>query len=217
MEKLRRVFLGAKIKRRHHREVALAQDIVVEIFSSLFPRGVLYGGTAIWRCYSGNRFSEDIDVYMEKNLGKIDEMFQMLEKRGFTVVKKRIKENSLYSTLKLGDAEVRLEASFRRVDGIIAEYETCEGNLLSVRTLPPDILLDEKIEAYLARRKVRDLYDAFFLLRHLEKTEKIKSELLKLVQNYKPPVDEKELKVLILFGLVPSANDMIEYIKRWAG
>ncbi|MEM1546291.1 MAG: nucleotidyl transferase AbiEii/AbiGii toxin family protein [Candidatus Methanomethylicia archaeon] len=35
----------------------------MEIYNS-FPEAVIHGGTAIWRCYGSNRFSEDVDVYL---------------------------------------------------------------------------------------------------------------------------------------------------------
>ena len=214
--KLRRIPLHQRIRRKHHGEVAMAQDIAVEIFYSVFTRGVLHGGTAIWRCYSGNRFSEDIDVYVERNIGRIDGFFETLKKRGFEVVKKRVKENALYSTLKFREAEIRIEAIFKRVKGIVKEYETYEGNLLNVFTLAPEAMICEKIDAYLKRRKIRDLYDIFFLLRSAEKSERLKSKLSNLLQNFRQPVDEKELKALLLFGAIPDKEDMLEYIKRWA-
>lgn len=216
MAKSKRIPLHRRIRRRHHGEIAVAQDIAVEAFYLAFPRGVLHGGTAIWRCYPGNRFSEDIDVYVEKNLKRIDAFFDGLKKRGFEVVKRRVKEKALYSTLKLGEVEIRFEAIFKRVKGVIREYETYEGNLLSVYTLDPETMIGEKIDAYLKRRKIRDLYDIFFLLRFVEKSEGIKSMLLKLLRNFRPPVDERELRVLLLFGAIPDKNDMLEYIKRWA-
>ena len=205
----------SRIKRRHHREIAIAQDIVVEIFYSVFPRGVIHGGTAIWRCYSGNRFSEDIDVYLEKDPKRIDKFFEALKKRGFEAIKRRVKENALYSTLKFGEVEMRFEAIFKRVEGVVREYETYEGNLLSVYTLDPETLIGEKTDAYVKRRKIRDLYDVFFLLRFVEKTEKVKPKLLKLLRDFKHPMDEKELKAIVLFGAIPSTQDMLEYIKRW--
>ncbi|MEA1904691.1 MAG: nucleotidyl transferase AbiEii/AbiGii toxin family protein [Candidatus Hadarchaeota archaeon] len=213
----RRVPLYQRIRRKHHREIAMAQDIAVEIFYSVFSRGVLHGGTAIWRCYSGNRFSEDIDVYVGRDPKRIDGFFEALKKRGFEVVKKRIKENALYSTLKFGETEMRIEAIFKRVRGVIKEYETYEGNLLNVYTLTPETMICEKIDAYLKRRKIRDLYDIFFLLRSAEKSERLRSKLLNLLQNFKQPADEKELKVLLLFGAIPGKEDMLEYMKRWVG
>lgn len=50
--------------------------------------GSCMGGTAIWRCYSGNRLSEDLDVYIEKRPKKIEQFFQALRTRGFQVEKK---------------------------------------------------------------------------------------------------------------------------------
>ncbi|MCD6248033.1 MAG: nucleotidyl transferase AbiEii/AbiGii toxin family protein [Hadesarchaea archaeon] len=214
--KPKRIPLHRRIRRKRHGEIAVAQDIAVEVLYSAFPRGVLHGGTAIWRCYSGNRFSEDIDVYIGRDIGKIDRFFEALNKRGFEVVKKRVKENALYSTLKFGEAEIRIEAIFKRVRGVIKEYETYEGNLLNVYTLTPEAMVCEKIDAYLKRRKIRDLYDIFFLLRYAEKSKRLRSKLSNFLQNFKQPVDEKELKTLLLFGAIPSKEDMLEYIKRWA-
>jgi predicted nucleotidyltransferase component of viral defense system len=214
--KSKRIPLHSKIRRARHREIAMAQDIAMETFYLVFPRGVLHGGTAIWRCYSGNRFSEDIDVYVKRNLEKIEVFFETLGKRGFEVIKKRVKENALYSTLKFGEVELRFEAIFKRAKGVLKEYETYEGNLLSVYTLDPETLIGEKVDAYLGRRKIRDLYDVFFLLRLVEKAETVKTKLSKLVQNFKQPIDEKELKALVLFGAIPGKKDMLEYIERWA-
>jgi predicted nucleotidyltransferase component of viral defense system len=213
--KSKRIPLHSKIRRARHREIAMAQDIAMETFYPVFPRGVLHGGTAIWRCYSGNRFSEDIDVYVKRDLKKIEVFFETLGKRGFEVIKKRVKENALYSKLKFGEVEIRFEAIFKRVKGVLKEYETYEGNLLSVYTLDPETMIGEKVDAYLGRRKIRDLYDVFFLLRLVEKAETVKPKLSKLVQNFKQPIDEKELKALVLFGAIPGKNDMLEYIERW--
>ena len=40
------------------------QDRFIETVYSFDPSLILHGGTAIWRCYSGNRFSFDIDGYI---------------------------------------------------------------------------------------------------------------------------------------------------------
>lgn len=194
----------------------MAQDVAVEAFYHVFPRGVLHDGTAIWRCYSGNRFSEDIDVYIQRDLKKIDAFFEALKKRGFEVTKKRVKENALYSALKFGGVEIGFEAIFKRAKGVLREYETYEGNLLSVYTLDPETLIEEKVDAYLKRRRIRDLYDVFYLLRFVKKAETVKPKLSKLLQNFKEPVDEKELKVLLLFGAIPDKKGVLEYIERWA-
>ncbi len=207
--------LVLKLKRKKHREIAELQDILMEILYEVMPKTVLHGGTAIWRCYSGNRFSGDIDVYFEKNLERIEEVFDKLRRIGFKIVRKRIKENSLFSVLIFNNIEIRVEAVFKRVNGTIKEYETSEGSFINIYTLLPEDLIKEKVESYLKRKKIRDLYDIFFLLKYVEEIEKIKYNLKNLIENFKEPIDEGELKTLILFGITPTKKEILEYIKRY--
>jgi predicted nucleotidyltransferase component of viral defense system len=203
-----------RIKKEAHKGVAQAQDLIVQELYSVFSNAVLHGGTAIWRCYKGNRFSEDIDIYIPRDVERIDLLFSNLEKKGFSVEKKKIAEHSLYSNLTFNRTQVRLEALFKKAHGTLKEYETVEGNLITVYTLTPEELICEKAGAYLHRLKIRDLYDIFFLMRHVQHKDRIKEEIIKLVKWFKPPVDEKELKVLILEGLVPTSEKMHEYLKN---
>ncbi|MEM4702893.1 MAG: nucleotidyl transferase AbiEii/AbiGii toxin family protein [Candidatus Pacearchaeota archaeon] len=204
-----------KLKKSMHKEVARAQDIVIEELYKIFDKAVLHGGTAIWRCYKGNRFSEDIDVYIPKNLEKVEEFFKNLKKRGFIIQKKKITENSIYSVLELNKTIIRFEALFKNVKGELKEYETSDGNLITIYTLNPEEIIKEKINTYLKRKKIRDLYDIFFLLRFIEEKTKIKEKLKKLIKNFEKPIDEKELKILIIEGLVPSVEKMLDYIERF--
>lgn len=211
--------LIARLKKGSHRDVAQAQDLIAREIAEMLDTAVLHGGTAIWRCYRGNRFSEDIDVYLKKDAAKIEAFFKKLESVGFRIEKKKIGENSIYSNLLLGRTEVRFEALFKSAKGSLKEYETADGNLITIYCLTAEELVNEKADTYLKRMKVRDLYDIFFLLRHVENPAEVIAKLKLLLSNYKKPIDEKELKVLILEGLVPSAESMKEYIRvqaeRW--
>ncbi|MBI2110303.1 nucleotidyl transferase AbiEii/AbiGii toxin family protein [Candidatus Woesearchaeota archaeon] len=204
-----------RLKRESHKQIALAQDIIVQEMYKIFNDAVLHGGTAIWRCYKGKRFSEDIDVYLKGEAEKINLFFSNLEKRGFTIKKKKIGENSLFSLLSINRTEVRFEALFKKKSGVLKEYETAEGNLITVYTLAPEEFINEKAEAYLKRLKVRDLYDVFFLLRYAQHKDKVKLSLQKITKGFKAPRDEKDLKILILEGVVPNVQDMKEYIKSY--
>ena len=203
-----------RLKKSSHKEIAKAQDLIVETIYQVFNDAVIHGGTSIWRCYNGNRFSEDIDVYLSRDLEKINKIFTLLEEKNFIVQKKRILENSLYSVLKFNREIVRFEALFKKVKGSLKEYEKIEGNFITIYTLKPEELIKEKIHAYLKRFKIRDLYDIFFLLRHVKDISQIKKELNELITKFKEPVDEKDLKVLILEGLTPDKEKMLEYIKN---
>lgn len=203
-----------KLKKESHKRVAAAQDIIVKTLYSVFNDAVLHGGTAIWRCYKGNRFSEDVDVYFDRDLEKVNLFFNKLEKEGFVIQKKKVGKNSIYSNLLFNRDSVRFEALFKKVDGTLKEYEAVEGNLITVFTLTPEQFLQEKVDAYLNRFKVRDIYDIFFMLRYIDDKSKIKNIIKDFLCNFKNPVDEKDLKVLILEGLVPSVEKMLDYIRR---
>jgi len=204
-----------KLRKARHKEIARAQDTIIEVLYKEFDDAVLHGGTAIWRCYQGNRFSEDIDVYLARNVRKINIFFRKLEKRGFVIKKKKISENSIFSKLEINRITVRFESLFKAKKGFLKEYENVDGNLITVYTLTPEELIKEKVNAYLSRIKIRDLYDVFFLLRHVKSRNETLKELRSLIKKFKQPVDKEDLKVLIIKGLVPDIDEMLAYIKRW--
>ncbi len=210
---MERIPLQVRLKREVHRKIALAQDLIVKEVYSIFNKAVLHGGTAIWRCYSGKRFSEDLDFYLPKNRESIERLFDRLKLRGFEIKKKKISENSIYSELELDRTSVRLEATFQNISGIICDYEMSDGNFISIYSLTPEAFLAEKINTYLKRLKVRDLWDVFFLLKSVDDPKKIK-EIISLIKHYKKPVDEENLRTILLEGIVPSAREMMDYIKR---
>jgi len=52
------------------------------------------------------------------------------------------------------------------------------------------------------------------MLRYSEK-EGLQLDLQKLLHGFKDPVDEEELRALIMFGAIPTKDDMLEYIRRF--
>ena len=88
-----------------------------------------------------------------------------------------------------------------------------DGNIISIYSLTPELFLIEKSNTYLKRFKVRDLWDVFFLIKNIKDAKKIK-EIGNLIKNYKKPFDEEDLKVILLEGIVPSSDEMIDYIKK---
>lgn len=201
-----------RLKKEMHKKIARAQDIIIEELYLVFNDAVFHGGTAIWRCYKGNRFSEDVDVYIPRNIEKINSFFNSLEKNGFLIEKKKITENSLFSSMKFNNTIVGFEALFKKSESILKDYEQAEGNFTAVYTLAPEQFIKEKVDAYLKRRKIRDLYDIFFLLKYSNEKEKIKGDLIKLLKEFKQPVDEQDLNVIILEGIVPETKKMLDYI-----
>lgn len=210
---MEKIPLSLRLKREAHRKIAYVQDLIVKEIYSILSNAVLHGGTAIWRCYNGKRFSEDLDFYFPKDTEKIETLFSNLKKTGFDIIKKKISEKSIYSELIFERTSVRLEATFQKIKSIICDYETIDGNIISIYSLTPEDFIREKIKTYLKRFKIRDLWDIFFLLKNLKNPKEIK-EISFLINNFKKPIDEEELKVLLLEGIVPSSEEMLDYIKR---
>ena len=44
---------------------------------------------------------------------------------------------------------------------------------------------------------------------------KVKPQIQKFFKEFKSPIDEKELKILILEGIAPNYKEILEYIKQW--
>jgi predicted nucleotidyltransferase component of viral defense system len=204
-----------KLKKKMHKDIASAQDIIIQELYNVFNNAVLHGGTAFWRCFDGNRFSEDVDVYINKDKKKIEDFFSNLEKQGFEIKKKKVGENSLYSVLVFNRTIVRFEALFKKINGSLKEYKMVDGRFITIYTLSPEDLFKEKVNTYIKRLKIRDLYDVFFLLRHIEDKTHVKDSIKKFVRNFKKPLDEDNLKIIIFEGLVPETEKMFKYINSF--
>jgi len=211
--------LGARLRRRIHREIAEAQDLMVLSTYDAISQAVLHGGTAIWRCYGGNRFSEDVDFYLPPaSRGGTSALATAFQRKGLVEEKLKETPNAVFASFGSGPLSVRFEASFRDVRRVVVKsYEMVDGSFTAVRTLRPEALLAEKAAAYLSRKKVRDLYDVFFLTHIAEASDDTGKTLRALKKSFQPPLDYGSLRALIMTGSVPTVSDMKEAIERWAG
>ncbi len=210
--------LAFKLRRREHKALAAAQDLVALELYEAFPRTVLHGGTAIWRCYKGNRFSEDLDVYLPRSARKAVGLFlEGLERRGLARQKFKETQNAIFGKFAFAGFPVRVEALFRDTKSYtVRPFEMFDGTFITANVLEPSELILEKASAYADRRKVRDLYDIFYLTHLAERSAAAAREVRKLVANFKPPEDPSVLRTLIIAGSVPTVRAMLEELERWA-
>jgi predicted nucleotidyltransferase component of viral defense system len=209
--------LAKKLKKRMHAEVAMLQDEAVEIFYSICAEHepVLHGGTAIWRCYNGSRFSEDLDFYAEVGSDFEKKFNEELKSRGLSLLKYKKAPNVIFSKISDGTVEVRLEVSLRKPpEKVLRKYEKADGTYMDVYTLSPEGLMAEKMSAYKGRRFIRDIYDIYHLSGYAEKQVPGIPEFLSKLEK---PVDEENLKVLIYSGVAPSFRGIVEALKRRFG
>lgn len=212
--------LEKRLKKNIHKKTALAQDLLMDAVYTHFPKAIVHGGTVIWRCYNGNRFSEDVDIYLPKKEYDADifnNFLNSLKDKGFFVKKFKKTANSIFSKFELYGIEVRLEAVFKDVRNFIVKpFELTDGTFMNVYTLSPEDLLVEKILTYRNRKKVRDLYDIWFLSNLVSDIDKIKHYLEDFSKELEEPNDYNTLKALMIFGAVPSLKNLIEGVRIWA-
>ena len=85
-----------------------------------------------------------------------------------------------------------------------------------VKTLTPEDLLRQKVDAFIDRRKARDLYDIYYLLDFCER-ERIMDPLGKLLPLLESPPDDFDgLKELVLVGRTPSFDAIRLKVRTYA-
>lgn len=123
---------------------------------------VLKGGTALMLCYGLNRFSEDLDFdASHQGLSTLKTIQQFCKTRGYEYIEK--KNTPLVQRVMIhygGDQPLKIETSFRRKT--IPNTETTIIN--NIRVYRMDYLASMKINAYLARDRIRDLFDVSFIV-----------------------------------------------------
>jgi predicted nucleotidyltransferase component of viral defense system len=120
---------------------------------------VLKGGTALMLCYNLNRFSEDIDLDgVEYDIEDIVKKFCILRKYTYRVAKDTLTVKRYM--VHYGSAKpLKVEVSYRAKKVDSAETTSIKGILVyNIQSL-----LQQKINAYSGRDKIRDLHDMVFI------------------------------------------------------
>ena len=195
--------------------LAELQDYVIDIIYDRFqPDALLYGGTAIWRCFGGARFSDNIDIYMETR--SFDNLISSLEKYGLRLLW-RDPEFPTIVRIANNETELLLETKEGYAENEITAYSRTDGSTKTISVLSPTELMVGKIEAYLNRKFIRDIYDLFVLTNWLDKQDYlVRTRFSEFLEDAPRPVDEQVLASLLYSGgkNLNFAN-MIAYIKRW--
>ena len=199
-------------------EIAQLQDETIEGLYELDPKIVLHGGTAIWRCYNGNRFSYDIDAYVSSK-GELNtianELTFTVKKRAGQLDKLNITERTAIGHVSDGHVKVKLDIMYpiKPAKPIRKEYTRIDGTLFGVLTLSPEDFIIEKIGAYGSRGYIRDLYDIYHLINYASDKTKIREALLDFLRDMDKPANRNDLETIVYAGVAPSFDEMIDYIR----
>jgi len=152
-----------QLKKRDQIETAKLQDELIYLLYDVDNSLIIHGGTSIWRCYSGYRFSEDIDLY-SINFPEYSNSFKKeVESNELKLNKLKDTGNILFSNISNNNAGVKIEINHKYYpeNPVEMEYELIDGDTLNVLTLSAESLIKEKILAYKNRKFIRDLYDIY--------------------------------------------------------
>lgn len=197
------------------------------------------GGTALRIIFQSPRFSEDLDfsainsgnITVEEINQLVDEvLFKMLEE-GIQVKKNLNPETDRQTSggyfsiigIKMLDfsSELQMQVSFRSPDKAVGNTTIVDNNFVVpylIHYLDEKILVLEKIEALLFRKKPRDFFDLFFILRNPTLVKNVpvrvglKAEIFKAIDD--AGEFEKELKIFLPISFHPILKDFKERLKK---
>lgn len=180
------------------------------------------GGTALRLAYLSPRFSEDVDFTGQgiHHHTEIDNLFieslSQVEKAGIDIYFKEAKPTTggylglIHYNLYGESEDMKFEVSLRKGAFMKGEMITISSEYIPpyvIMQIPPKVLVAGKMAALLSRKKPRDYYDLYFMLRHQELNKYVDKKKLRVVSgNLKTEkIDfKKELSILL-----PASHQMI--------
>ncbi len=190
------------IKKYQTNEKNVIREYVQHLFlSNLYKikgseRLLFKGGTAIRIIFESPRFSEDLDftglnIYSYK---EIDDYFlnalTEIEKIGINISYKEAKKTSggylglIHYNMFDFSEDMKFEVSIRKGKTLNGELASIVSEFTSPYTLiylSEKFFISEKIEALLSRKKPRDYYDLYFMLRHKTLNKYVNKNKLKFI------------------------------------
>ena len=202
---------------KNESQVAIArlEDSVVKAIYEADAGVVLHGGTAIWRCYGGSRFSSDIDMYLtDAQVRKFNNELT------WSISKYQMKHDPPSHDGRrikvFNDYAKTIIEAMRPLPGlkpVSALYEAANGTRFTVRTLSVDNFIKEKMHTYEKRFYARDLFDVYQLVINYDILSGTKKQVLNFVEGVNRPKDENVLKDIVYVGPAPTFDEMINGIR----
>lgn len=193
---------------------ARLEDSVVKAIYEIDSGIVMHGGTAIWRCYGGYRFSSDIDMYVtDLQIKKFN--LELTWKLSKYQAKHEVSSHDGRIIKIFNDsAKTKLECMKPpgHLNSIPALYEMVNGTKTTIKTLSVDNFIKEKIDAYEKRMYARDLFDIYQLTINHDISKDSKRILSKFIKTVEKPKDQDILKDIVYVGAAPTFNEMIDAI-----
>ena len=212
--------ISNRLKKRAQRDVATLEDVFIKIIYDIDNTAEIHGGTVVWRCFGGRRFSKDIDVYLQSRdeletlKSKIKET---TERYGAKMLKFKDTGNLIFAEFILGDIYSEIDINYKSYykEYITRNYENVDGSFYEILIPPPEKLLLEKIEAYKDRTSITDLYDMRILADFVD-VKLVGKQLKEFLDRIKRPdnKEEERLKDLVYEGPIPSFTSLVKHLEE---
>ncbi len=133
---------------------------------------VFIGGTMLRLCYGLNRFSVDLDFWLYKNIDteKYFDQLKGLLSKYYSIIDEENKFYTMLVEIRSKEYPRSLKIEIRKkVEQVKTEYSIAysrhSNTQVMVRTLSLQEMMNSKIETFLSRREIRDLFDIEFLIK----------------------------------------------------
>ncbi|MCX7785559.1 MAG: nucleotidyl transferase AbiEii/AbiGii toxin family protein [candidate division WOR-3 bacterium] len=179
------------------------EQFEIEVLEQLHKNRILDklvfgGGTMLRLCYGLNRFSVDLDFWLVKDLNT-NRLFQTLKTvlgKIYTLTDAQNKYYTILFELKSSKyprrlkIEIRKEKKFVRTEKAIA-YSSYANTQVLLTVVALEEMMKSKIQAFIERREIRDVFDIEFLYKRgiaLPQEKEILQKILDAIEVL-PPKD----------------------------
>lgn len=165
-------------------------EVLERLKSGKFLDSLIFtGGTMLRLCYGLNRFSVDLDFWIYKKID-VKKYFISLKEFLSQYYSIRDAENKFYTLLleiRSKDYPRSLKTEIRKKDEKVKTelsiaYSKYSETQVLVKTLSLSEVMKSKVEAFLSRKEIRDVFDIEFLLRRGIELKAKKEELQELLK-----------------------------------
>ena len=207
------------------------KNVVREYFQCLFlsyfyqqklsEKFFFKGGTALKIVFRSPRFSEDLDFTASGTFDEFEDILQetllKIDREGIKTIVLESKKTSggffsiIETVIYKEKVEIRIQASKRKSKNIVGEKTVIINDFAPVfplQILEKNDLFEEKIEALLDRRKLRDFFDLYFILRMNVKLPiiyKRSKDIIRIINSEKQ--DFSDLKIFLPHQYWPLIKD----------
>jgi len=223
----------------------IAREYCQHLFLSYFYKKtgaekiVFKGGTALRIIFNSPRFSEDLDFSAsDGGIVTISEINQLVDSTLGDIKNEGIEfekevnpgtqgetSRGYFAIIKLKmlefDSEIKLQISFRSPDKVISNTMLIQNEFIApyvVIFLTESLLVSEKIQALLERKKPRDFFDLYFILTHsklvkfIPSIPNLKNQILEIIKQQNGL--RGELKVFLPISYHAILKDLKERLQK---